>query len=218
MRQRSLVFLTVIGVALGSLSVATPALAAPAAPSDTERAKQYYISGSKHFDLAEYDQALADFKEGYRLKDDPVFLYNIAQCFRLLNKPSDAIQFYKSYLRRQPDAPNADQVEDKIKSLQAIVDAQEKSRQSPPQDTLKPEGTHIPDPANVGDPDDDDDDDGTPPAAAPATDSGGGGKPIYKKWWFWTGVGVVVIGGVALIAVAASGDETSGTTFPMVTF
>ena len=32
-----------------------------------------------------------------------------------------------------------------------------------------------------------------------------------KQWWFWTGIGVVVVGGVvAAVAVASSGDKQAG--------
>jgi hypothetical protein len=31
-------------------------------------------------------------------------------------------------------------------------------------------------------------------------------RPVYKKWWFWTGIGVVVAGGVvAAILISQSG-------------
>jgi hypothetical protein len=62
---------------------------------DTADAKRLFASATKHFDLAEYEAALADFKEGYRHKDDPVFLYNIGQCYRLMKgHEEDAIRFY----------------------------------------------------------------------------------------------------------------------------
>jgi tetratricopeptide (TPR) repeat protein len=36
-------------------------------------------------------------------------------------------------------------------------------------------------------------------------------KPLMKQWWFWTGIGVVVVGGVvAAVAVASSGDKQAG--------
>src|SRR5947207_10170006 len=105
---------------------------------DTAEAKRLYASGTRHFDLSEYEEALTDFKEGYRHKDDPVFLYNIAQCYRLLNKNDDALRFYRNYLRRSPHAPNKDEVERKIDSLQVAIAAQDKARSTPPSTTLKP--------------------------------------------------------------------------------
>ena len=98
-----------------SLALAANAFAGdapqPGTPEANAAAKRLYISATKHFDLAEYPDALNDFKEAYRLKDDPVFLYNIAQCYRILNKNDEALSFYRSYLRRAPDAPNRAEVE-----------------------------------------------------------------------------------------------------------
>src|SRR5438309_2197887 len=61
-------------------------------------ARRAFVSGMKHFDLGEYKQALADFKDGYRAKEDPVFLYNVAQCYRMMKQNSDAIRYYRLYL------------------------------------------------------------------------------------------------------------------------
>lgn len=49
---------------------------------------------------------------------------------------------------------------------------------------------------------------GVPPgadlhAAVPAGES----PPVYKTWWFWTGVGVVVVGGVVAAVLLSSGSS-----------
>ena len=71
--------LVTLGLALG---LASGAVASP--DQDKVLAKQHYESGASHFDLAEYEQALVEFKEAYRLKPDATLLYNIAQCHRKL--------------------------------------------------------------------------------------------------------------------------------------
>jgi tetratricopeptide (TPR) repeat protein len=196
---------------------------------DTSEAKRLYISGTKHFDLSEYDEALNDFKEGYRHKDDPVFLYNIAQCYRLLNKNDEAVRFYRNYLRRSPKAANKDEVEKKIETLQQAIAAQEKARTTPPTTTLKPgevppsgqTETHpeatTPAPAVATTPEP-----ATPaPAAAVEVHAEAPRKtPVYKKWWLWTIVGgVAVVGlGVGLGVGLSSSSSPSGTSFPQVTF
>ena len=38
-----------------------------------------------------------------------------------------------------------------------------------------------------------------------------GAAPITSRWWFWTGVGVVAVGAIALVAVAANGGNSSKT-------
>jgi tetratricopeptide (TPR) repeat protein len=79
--------------------------------------------------LTEYDQALAEFKEAYRVKPDATFLYNIAQCHRKLGQVDEALTFYRTYLRRAPDAPNRGEVERRIQELEAERQAKQ-SRQA----------------------------------------------------------------------------------------
>jgi len=74
-------------------------------------------SGNKHFELAEYDAAIKDFKEAFRISDSPGYLYNIAQANRLKGDCREAATFYKNYLRREPNAPNAAKVRDRIKEM-----------------------------------------------------------------------------------------------------
>lgn len=50
-----------------------------------------FREGKKHYQLSEYEDALREFKEGFRLKDDPVFLFNIAQCYRQLGDDAQAL-------------------------------------------------------------------------------------------------------------------------------
>ncbi len=200
-----------ITVLLLASALGGAASAQKASPADVEKAKQLYLSATKHFDLAEYSEALADYKEAYRLKDDPVFLYNIAQCYRKLNQYPEAVTFYKNYLRRKPDAANADEVQGKIKTLEEAIATQEKANSQNPTGPLEPGtgGDTTPPPDKHVDlqvPE--------PPPVAPSEHH----TPIYKKWWLWTAVGAVVVAGV-VIGVAASGSSSpSGTTFPGVTF
>ena len=72
----------------------------------TEQAKARYVAANKHYELGEYKQALAEYREAYRLKKLPGFLFNIAQCHRKLNQYQQAINMYQSYLTELPDAPN----------------------------------------------------------------------------------------------------------------
>lgn len=91
---------------------------AQAQPSEAERR---FVSGTKHFDLAEYEAALADFKEGYRISNDPVFLYNTAQCYRQMHDNANALRYYRVYLSRSPNASNRAEVEQKIERLQRVI-------------------------------------------------------------------------------------------------
>jgi tetratricopeptide (TPR) repeat protein len=199
------------------------AFAGVASADDAGAAKRFFVSGSKHFDLGEYNDALNDFKEGYRLKDDPVFLYNIAQCHRLLNQNTDALRAYKTYLRRAPTAPNRGEVERKITALEEAQAAANKATTTPPNQVLPPD-THA----------------GSEPVTTPSTTSTAPStsessssnaltasapppsdrQPIYKKWWLWTAVGVVAVGaGLGLgLGLGLSKGKSNTTTYPAVQF
>ena len=91
-------------IVLGVLQLT--AVAALAATDDnTEAARRLYESATRHFDLTEYEAALNDFKEGFRHKDDPVFLYNIAQCYRLMNQNDEALKFYSELFAASAQCP-----------------------------------------------------------------------------------------------------------------
>ena len=197
-----------------ALLVAGPVMAAP--DEVTASAKRYFASGSKHFDLGEYSDALADFKEGYRLKDDPVFLYNIAQCQRLLNQNVEAVRTYKAYLRRQPDAANRVEVERKITALEEAQRSQEKATTAPPNHLLSPdvrsaptgETTARPNAATM-----------TPDNAVATTEPAPARTPLYKKWWLWTAVGALLVGAAVGTGVGvAASRPSSSTIYPAVQF
>ncbi|HWE31443.1 MAG TPA: hypothetical protein VHB97_25740 [Polyangia bacterium] len=200
--KKILGLLLVIGLCLPSL-----ARAAGGTDPATESARRFYMSGTKHFDLTEYREALNDFKQAYRVKEDPVFLYNIAQCLRLLDEKKDALKFYHSYLNRAPDAPNRAEVEQRITTLQADLDREAAAA-----------ATSAPPPAVVTPPT-------TPVATTPVADAAlqthtEARTPVYKKWWLWTIVGVVVAGAAVGVGVglAESSPAPWKTGFPTVTF
>lgn len=108
------------------------ALAAPPAHAKddaaTAQAKERWKSGTRHYDLAEYAAALDDFKEAYRLREDPAFVFNIAQCHRFLGNHEDAIRFYQTYLRQSPAASNRADVEALILGEEkALAEVKEKA-------------------------------------------------------------------------------------------
>ena len=106
-------------VVLGLVSGLALAAIAASPVEDKVLAKQHFEAGARHFDLAEYEKALEDFKEAYRLRPDATFLYNIAQCHRKLGHVDEALTFYRNYLRRAPEAPNRGEVERRLQELEA---------------------------------------------------------------------------------------------------
>lgn len=102
----------VVGVAL------VCALAGVAHADNKQVAKDAYTEGKRHYDLGEYDAALAAFKKAYLNYEEPVFLFNIAQCYRQLGDNAGALRSYKAFLRNWPKAPNREMVERVIAELE----------------------------------------------------------------------------------------------------
>jgi hypothetical protein len=119
LRIRSSVLATLVAVALGGAVLAgVGPLATPAHADDPQRAKELFQEGTRYFDLGQFDKAIDAFQSGYREKPDPIFLFNIAQAYRLSGDASKALFFYKGYLRNSPKAHNRADVEQKIQALQ----------------------------------------------------------------------------------------------------
>ena len=110
----------------GLLTLPVPAWAQGS--SNAKEAKAAYEEGARHYDLAEYAEALTSFKDAYRAKTDPSFLFNIAQCLRKLERMEEAATFYRTYLRRAPEAPNRAEVERHLKDIESQLAARSEER------------------------------------------------------------------------------------------
>jgi len=191
-----------IAAIAATMLVAFPAIADQA--DDVNAARLHYKKGTRAFELGHYTEAIKEYEAAYEAKDDPALLYNIGQAYRLNGNTSEALRAYKSYLHRLPDAPNADEVRNRIDELQKTLDAQQRAKPAPA--PAPPPLTTAPAPATA------------PATPTPATTAAASPKtetdhatPVYKKWWLWTIVGVVVIGGVATgVALALTLSHSDG--------
>jgi len=184
-------------VAVGALMILA-STAAPAAPATRKAAKtlspaeqaaaaqarEYFERGEAFFKLEKYKEALEQYEQGYLAKADASFLYNIAQCHRLMGDKPAALRFYKRFLNEATHVPNRPVVEQHIQDLESSL-ANEAPVPAPPPAPLPaaPEPATA-SPALVGQ-----------PAPGSTSSTSRDGQPVYKKWWFWTIVGAVAIGG-----------------------
>ena len=207
----------------GLLSSATWAQAAEGAATATDdtsaQAKKLYERGMAHFQLAEYDEAIAKWQEGFRTKPVPEFLYNIGQAYRLSSRPEKAVQNYRAYLRMQPEAANRAEVERHIASLQKVIDQSHSAATAPPTQPTTPSGMGHGEPAATPPPATTSP--STPTVEAPASTPPTTGNalvasaperktPVTKKAWFWgvvAGGAVVVAGAVVLGVVFGTKDN-----------
>ena len=205
------------------------AVAVQAQPaSETELLKKHFEDGSKAFNLGEFKRAVEEYKAAYNLRADPVFLYNIAQAYRLDGNLQQALFFYKSYLTNSPKAPNRREVEGRIRELDRQIAEQKSVTTQPPNTTAAPSGVANEPPAahpevqkveplKVEPPKLEPPKAETAPSLVAAAPSPERETPVYKKWWLWTVVGGVAVGtalgvglGVGLQPTAP--NSTLGTT------
>lgn len=95
-------------------------------------AKQRYEAGMARFRLDEYEPAIAEWKEGFRIKPVPEFLYNIAQAYRLSKQYEQALSFYRKYLSLEPKAANRAEVDRHIATLSKLLEDQKRASTAPP--------------------------------------------------------------------------------------
>src|SRR5688572_24566337 len=193
-----------------------PAATAPATkkPSkkDIAEARQRFMKAQKAYDLGQFDTALADYSEAYRLDPRPAFLFNIAQCQRLLGHYEQAAFHYRRFLDLSPDKPaNASQVEaliadvdarreEQLRHKQQLAEAEAKAK-AEEEARMRAEADARAKAENEGRLTGDQTAWQQPPLVitepAPAPEPSGG---ILSKWWFWAGVGVVAAGAAGTAA------------------
>lgn len=190
------------------------------APTRRPRRRAATTRRPKAYDLGDFKRAVEGYKAAYEAKPDPVLLYNIAQSYRLAKDFEQAVFFYRSYMRRLPDAPNRADVEARVALLEKQLEMQKEaagapfgvaSPGTPPPPTAPQAKEPAPAPAPAG---------AATLAAAPE-EHVADAPPTRRGWLIGVVIGVaaVVIAGVVIaIAVAEGGSQSPSTHFATVTF
>jgi hypothetical protein len=121
-----------------SVALVLCALGGVAYADNKEAAKQAYTEGKRQYDLGDYGAALEAFKRAYLNYEEPVFLFNIAQCYRAVGDRPSAVRTYRAFLRNWPKAPNREQVERIVSELEAAIAQDQTAKTTPPTDTMPP--------------------------------------------------------------------------------
>jgi tetratricopeptide (TPR) repeat protein len=179
---------------------------------EVEKARAHFEHGERLYKVSRYREALEEFKEGFVSKADPVFLFNIAQCHRLLGDREEALTFYRRYLQADPRTFRRIEIEKRIHDLETQVAA---GPTPPPRAAAPALPAPMPPPSTPAvsslapaNP--------TAPAATPLVltakpdEPAPTATPLYRRWWIWTGIGVVAAAVTATLILRGSGDSPCG--------
>lgn len=98
---------------------------------DTEVARRHFNAGHAFYASADYEHALEEFQQARRVKPHPALDYNIARCLDRLERWTEAITAYKSYIASNP----ADVVEMRTR----VQQLEERVKSTPPPPPREPE-------------------------------------------------------------------------------
>jgi tetratricopeptide (TPR) repeat protein len=133
------VFPILIGVLLAAASAPAEAQMTQA---QKDEVKLHYQRATRAYDLQKYQEAIDEYQKAYEISGDPPMLYNIAQAYRLADKPDEAVRYYRRFLQRMPNARNREDVERKIADQEKLADQRKKvepvAPPAPPQTTKPP--------------------------------------------------------------------------------
>jgi tetratricopeptide (TPR) repeat protein len=107
-------------LALFVLAPAAPARADELTPAERgARAKARFEEGQAHFKQGEYEAAALEFEAAYEYHPLPILLWNIGQSYRKAGSLSKAIEFYRAYLKADPNTKKKAEVAQYIVDMEA---------------------------------------------------------------------------------------------------
>ncbi len=184
-------FVIALVIVLGQLASAQPAQPAPDDRANAAEAARLYDEGKRHFDIGEYAQAIASWKQAYLRSSAPLLLFNIAQAYRLSNNCAQANRFYLNYRTSEKHPENQAELEKAMAKCAGIEPATGDAAPGEPATVptgatatppASPPTTTTPGPAPAP----------RDPAASPPSNRGGG--------WRIAGLATVGVGAAVLVA------------------
>jgi len=84
-------------------------------------ARTHYIAGQKAYASADYKVAIKEFSAAQELAPADLNNYNLALCYDKLGDAENAINYYKQYLDKVPDAPKRAEIEASMARLDGAL-------------------------------------------------------------------------------------------------
>ena len=101
-------------------------LAAAEAPSAglVGSAREHYEQGAAAYAAGRYERAVTEFLAADRLAPRPALSYNVARAYDKLGNVGRALEYYRDYLRRAPQAANTAEISTRVRTLEAALASQ----------------------------------------------------------------------------------------------
>lgn len=181
-------------------------LAVSARADDKAEAAKLFELGKRDYNVNDFGPAIEKFKAAYKLFPDPVYLFNIAQAYRLRGTEWCALsaQFYATYQREEKDTKLRDAAKKKRDEMEACAKKHPQSKEPEPVPPANGTGAMLPPPTAPT----------QPPVAPPATPANppqpeAPGPGSKKKLW---GKVLMIGGGVILVVSGIGSLKAAGLT------
>ncbi len=156
-----------------------------------EQCDRHYRSAQKLSRAGRLEEALAEYQLAHELQPVATLLYNIARLHHKLNRVSESIAGYQSYLRLE--SGTLPELRRKAGEYLAALQAASPPRLGPPQ---------VASPAAL-------DSKRTSSVISSATSQGfAANRPVHMRWWFWSLLGSAVVTGAVVGAVLGTWPRT----------
>jgi hypothetical protein len=221
-----------------ALAVGTASPVAAAESAEAREARAHYRKGEEAFKAGRFEEAFQEWQQGYRLSNRPLFLLNMAHAQRRRGELSSARALYQRFLLIEPQSKLRDEIEGVLAEIDETLAAQPGGLERAPAEPVAPVSPPAaapstpttpaavaaadppapiadltptaPPPLSVPPPSPPPAPFGriAPPALADTAPAPASPPPIYKRWWFWSGIGVLVAGGLGAAFVLRSEPYT----------
>jgi tetratricopeptide (TPR) repeat protein len=149
----------------------------PLSPESEQFARAQFERAQRAYDLGRFETAIIHYGRAYEAMPLAAFLFNIAQCHRLLGEYAQAAFFYRRYLDLAGNPSNAPLT----RELLSEMEQRQSERERHERETA----------ARAS-------------AALAMNPDGAEAEPLYKRWWFWAAVGGAVVAGMTAVTIANS--------------
>jgi len=166
------------------------ALMLAAAGDPNAQAREHFKSAQLHYSLGEFDEAIKEFRETYRLRQEPAILFNIAQCHRQMRQWKEAYFNYRQYLSLKKGASNREEAESLAEQMRLKMEEEEEQRTRVARNPTAAHNAEATMPVGALPPQE--------PPIFPPPPPGSGMKPAHIAGYAAIGLGAVA-GGLALV-------------------